>query len=74
MHERVKQVHNEFQSILNNDIRYIESTIYLYTRINLGTYTELIRPVMNNLCEATSQKPIKNVIMIKQKQTSKQNR
>ena len=53
MHERVKQVHNEFQSILNNDIRYIESTIYLYTRINLGTYTELIRPVMNNLCMTT---------------------
>ena len=40
-----RRVHNEFQSILNNDIREIHKSNNLYPLINLGTYAELIRPV-----------------------------
>ena len=52
MHERVKQVRNEFQSILNNDIREIHriNNLFIYAdksrniyRINKTRYDQLMR-------------------------------
>ena len=52
MHERVKQVHNEFQSILNNNIREIHriNNLFIYAdksrniyRINKTRYDQLMR-------------------------------
>ena len=52
MHERVKQVRNEFQSILNNDIREIHriNNLFIYAdksrniyRINKTRYEQLMR-------------------------------
>ena len=52
MHERVKQVCNEFQSILNNDIREIHriNNLFIYAdksrniyRINKTRYDQLMR-------------------------------
>ena len=75
MHERVKQVRNEFQSILNNDIREIHriNNLFIYVdksrniyRINKTRYDQLMRGNVTKTYKKCNNDKTKTNIKVKQ--------